>query len=72
MLQRISPDQADGEHGRWEIVIVSSCIDHPPQLTPERQARVRVTPEMIRLSVGVEHIDDILVDLGQALEKAAN
>jgi O-acetylhomoserine (thiol)-lyase len=26
-----------------------------------------VTPEMIRLSVGIEHIDDILEDIGQAL-----
>ena len=34
------------------------------QLTPEEQAKVGVTPEMIRLSVGIEHIDDILEDLG--------
>jgi O-acetylhomoserine (thiol)-lyase len=40
------------------------------QLTPEEQAKVGVTPEMIRLSVGIEHIDDILEDLSQALEKA--
>jgi O-acetylhomoserine (thiol)-lyase len=37
------------------------------QLTPEEQQKVGVTPEMIRLSVGIEHIDDILDDLGQAL-----
>jgi O-acetylhomoserine (thiol)-lyase len=37
------------------------------QLTPDEQARVGVTPEMIRLSVGIEHIDDIVDDLGQAL-----
>jgi O-acetylhomoserine (thiol)-lyase len=41
------------------------------QLTPEEQEKVGVTPEMLRLSVGIEHIDDILEDLGQAL-KAAN
>ena len=41
------------------------------QLTPEEQAKVGVTPEMLRLSVGIEHIDDILEDLSQALEKAA-
>jgi O-acetylhomoserine (thiol)-lyase len=40
------------------------------QLTPDEQAKVGVTPEMIRLSVGIEHIDDILDDLGQALDKA--
>jgi O-acetylhomoserine (thiol)-lyase len=31
---------------------------------------VGVTPEMIRLSVGIEHIDDILEDLDQALNSA--
>ena len=40
------------------------------QLTPEEQMKVGVRPEMIRLSVGIEHIDDILEDLSQALEKA--
>jgi O-acetylhomoserine (thiol)-lyase len=40
------------------------------QLTPEEQHKVGVTPEMIRLSVGLEHIDDILDDLAQALDKA--
>ena len=42
------------------------------QLTPEEQAKVGVTPEMLRLSVGIEHIDDILEDLGQALEASAS
>jgi O-acetylhomoserine (thiol)-lyase len=40
------------------------------QLTSEEQLRVGVTPEMIRLSVGIEHIEDILDDLSQALEKS--
>ena len=41
------------------------------QLTPKEQAKAGVTPEMLRLSVGIEHIDDILADLDQALEAAA-
>ena len=40
------------------------------QLTPDEQRKVGVTPEMIRLSVGIEHIEDILADLSQALDKA--
>jgi O-acetylhomoserine (thiol)-lyase len=40
------------------------------QLSPEEQLKVGVTPEMIRLSVGIEHIDDIIADLAQALKKA--
>ena len=41
------------------------------QLTPEEQRKAGVTPEMIRLSVGIEHIDDIIADLEQALRSAA-
>ena len=37
------------------------------QLQPAEQKAVGVLPEMIRLSVGIEHIDDILEDLSQAL-----
>jgi O-acetylhomoserine (thiol)-lyase len=42
------------------------------QLSPEEQQKVGVTPEMIRLSVGIEHIDDIVADLAQALDQAAS
>ncbi len=37
------------------------------QLTEEEQRSVGVSPEMIRLSVGIEHLDDILEDVDQAL-----
>jgi O-acetylhomoserine (thiol)-lyase len=40
------------------------------QLNPEEQRKAGVTPEMLRLSVGIEHIDDILADLAQSLEMA--
>ncbi|MGC1361689.1 MAG: O-acetylhomoserine aminocarboxypropyltransferase/cysteine synthase family protein [Silvibacterium sp.] len=38
------------------------------QMSAEEQRRAGVMPEMIRLSVGIEHIDDIIADLGQALD----
>jgi O-acetylhomoserine (thiol)-lyase len=38
------------------------------QLTPEEQRKAGVTPEMIRLCIGIEHIDDIIADLSQAFE----
>ena len=41
------------------------------QMSPEEQRSAGVLPEMIRLSVGIEHIDDILEDLDQALAAAA-
>lgn len=40
------------------------------QLTEDEQKKAGVTPEMIRLSVGIEHSDDILEDLQQALQAA--
>lgn len=40
------------------------------QLSPEEQAATRVTPDFIRLSVGIENSNDIIDDIDQALEKA--
>jgi O-acetylhomoserine (thiol)-lyase len=37
------------------------------QMSDEEQRKAGVTPEMIRLSIGIEHIDDIVADLDQAL-----
>ena len=37
------------------------------QLSPEDQAATGVTDGYVRLSIGIEHIDDILTDLDQAL-----
>src|SRR5947207_1311405 len=37
------------------------------QLTPEELDRTGVKPEMIRLCIGIEHIEDIIEDLDQAL-----
>ncbi len=40
------------------------------QLTPEEQLQTGVTPGYVRLSIGIEHPDDIIADLDQALEAA--
>ncbi|MGV8059632.1 MAG: O-acetylhomoserine aminocarboxypropyltransferase/cysteine synthase family protein [Smithellaceae bacterium] len=40
------------------------------QLSPDEQLATGVTPDFIRLSIGIEHIDDILTDIEQALAKA--
>ena len=52
-----------------------SLIIHPAstthqQLSQEQQLSTGVTPDLIRLSVGLEHTDDLIADLTQALEKA--
>jgi O-acetylhomoserine (thiol)-lyase len=42
------------------------------QLSLEDQLATGVTPGYLRLSVGIEHIDDILADIGQALDAASD
>ena len=37
------------------------------QMKPEEHSQAGVHPDMIRLSIGIEHIDDIIADLEQAL-----
>ena len=39
------------------------CIRDSSQLTEDEQATAGVSPGLIRLSVGIEHIDDIIADL---------
>ncbi len=40
------------------------------QLTPEEMVKAGVSADMIRLSIGIEHIDDLIADLDQALAAA--
>ena len=56
------------------VADVKSLVIHPyttthSQMTPEELAQQHITPSTIRLSVGTEHIDDILDDLKQAFDK---
>ena len=56
------------------VADVKSLVIHPyttthSQLSPEELAEQHITPSTIRLSIGTEHIDDILDDLSQALDK---
>ncbi|NOZ04131.1 MAG: O-acetylhomoserine aminocarboxypropyltransferase/cysteine synthase [FCB group bacterium] len=49
------------------LVIHPASTTHQ-QLTPEEQTAAGVSPDQIRVSVGIEHIDDIKADFEQALE----
>ena len=40
-------------------------------MNPDEQRAAGVTPDLIRISVGIEHVDDIVADLDQALAAAA-
>lgn len=52
------------------LVIAPSVTTHQ-QLSDAEQASSGVSPDMIRVSVGLEHLDDIKADFEQALEAAA-
>ena len=54
-----------------------SLVIHPAstthqQLTPEEQESTGVTPDFLRVSVGIEDVEDIKADIDQALKKAAS
>jgi O-acetylhomoserine (thiol)-lyase len=56
------------------VADVKSLVIHPAttthsQMTPEELRQQHITPASIRLSIGTEHIDDIIEDLSQALDK---
>ena len=55
---------------------VESLISHPASMThasvpPERRARLGITEGLVRLSVGVEDVNDLLADLEHAFEGVA-
>ena len=52
---------------------VESLIEHPWSMThasmpPDARAAAGITEDMIRVSVGIEHVDDLIADLEQALD----
>ena len=54
---------------------VESLIEHPAIMThasipPERRAEIGISDTLCRLSVGIEHVDDLLADLDHALQVA--
>ena len=56
------------------VADVKSLVIHPyttthSQLSPEELAEQHITPSTIRLSIGTEHINDIIDDLSQAFDK---
>lgn len=56
------------------VADVKSLVIHPyttthSQLSPEELAEQHITPSTVRFSIGTEHVDDIIADLSQALDK---
>ena len=56
------------------VADAKSCVLHPAshthrQMNDQELLEAGVQPDLIRFSVGIEHIDDIIADLKQALEQ---
>ena len=56
------------------VADVRTCVLHPAstthrQLTDEQLVECGVTPDLIRMSVGIEYVGDIIADIEQALER---
>ena len=58
--------------GDTRTLIIHPASTTHRQLEPEQLQAAGVTPDLIRLSVGLEHIDDILWDLDQALSRTGD
>ena len=57
--------------GDAKTLVIHPATTTHQQLSAEEQLATGVTPDFIRLSIGIEHAGDILADIGQALEKSA-
>ncbi len=54
---------------------VESLIEHPAIMThasipPANRQKLGISDGLVRISVGIEHVDDLIADLQQALERA--
>jgi len=57
--------------GDTRTLIIHPASTTHRQLEPDQQIAAGVMPDMIRMSVGIEHIDDILWDIEQALDRVS-
>lgn len=55
--------------GDARTLVIQPAASTHQQLTPEEQVAAGVMPGLVRVSTGLEHIDDIIADFSQALEK---
>lgn len=65
--RKTRPLFASRQRGRCQDLALHPASTSHAQLSEEQQRDAGLPPELIRLSIGIEHIDDILEDLDQAL-----
>ena len=55
--------------GGTESLLTYPMTQTHPDVPPEMREHLGITETLLRLSVGLEHVDDIIADLAQALEE---
>ena len=54
--------------GGVDTTICSPAATSHSTLSPQERERLGITPSLFRLSAGIEHVDDLIADLEQALK----
>ena len=70
LLRLVAPRSSLVNIGDAKSLVIHPASTTHRQLSDEEQRAAGVTPEMIRLSIGLETLDDILWDVDQALGKS--
>ena len=68
--RRAATGDPAGQHRRCQVTGLPSSDNHPWQLSPDELARAGVSEDLVRLSIGIEHIDATSADLEQPLAAA--
>ncbi|MDO5528756.1 MAG: O-succinylhomoserine sulfhydrylase [Paracoccus sp. (in: a-proteobacteria)] len=68
MLDRLELISISNNLGDAKSIITHPATTTHQRLTPENKALLGITPGLVRLSVGLEHSDDLIADIRQALE----
>jgi cystathionine beta-lyase len=67
-LQRLKLIRPAVSLGGIETTICAPAKTSHAKMSAEERNRINVTDSLLRLSVGIEHVDDLISDLGQAME----
>ena len=70
MLDAIELASHTGNLGDTRTIVTHPASTTHAKLTEAERARVGITPGLVRISVGLEHVDDIIADLEQALARS--
>ena len=57
--------------GGVESLITYPCVQTHGDIPAEMREKIGVTDNLLRLSIGIEHIDDLIADLDQAINGSA-